>query len=138
LSIASAIEAETKPTARSRLTNGCTLPGVDGRRRSPPGRTAQALGVMVKLFLGRGRANGREVLLLGQLCPPCVGVIGLDEIEAVHRTIGEHQGFLKILPCDADYEAYQLVSAFAGKAEMEPINAEWRPMQPVALRVDAA
>jgi hypothetical protein len=93
---------------------------------------------MVKLFLGRGRANGREVLLLGQLCPPCVGVIGLDEIEAVHRTIGEHQGFLKILPCDADYEAYQLVSAFAGKAEMEPINAEWRPMQPVALRVDAA
>jgi len=39
-------------------------------------------GVMVKLYLGRGRANGRDVLLLGQLCPPCIGVVGLDEIEA--------------------------------------------------------
>jgi hypothetical protein len=27
----STVEAEPKPTARSRLTNGCTLPGVDGR-----------------------------------------------------------------------------------------------------------
>jgi hypothetical protein len=31
LSVASTVEAETKPTARSRVTNGCTLPGVDGR-----------------------------------------------------------------------------------------------------------
>jgi hypothetical protein len=31
LSVTSEDLADTKPTARSRVTNGCTLPGVDGR-----------------------------------------------------------------------------------------------------------
>lgn len=41
------------------------------------------------------------------ISPPCVGDIGLDEMEAAHRTTGQYQGSLKIVPSDADYEANQ-------------------------------
>ena len=94
--------------------------------------------IMGKLFLARARANNHEVLLLGQLYPPCVGVIDIDEVEALHGVVGTEGGTIKLCARDEDLDAFKLVAGFRGRAT-EPINPEWRPpVSPVSLGMDAA
>lgn len=94
--------------------------------------------IMGKIFLGRARVDGREALLLGQLYPPTVGLVGLEEVEALHGVVGAEGGNIKLCARDEDLDAFKLVAGFRGQAT-EPINPEWRPpVSPVSLGMDAA
>lgn len=93
--------------------------------------------IMAKIFLDRVRVDGREALLLGQLYPPTVGLVGLEKVEALHRVVGSAgHGNIKLCARDEDLEAFKLIAGFRGKAATEPIDPEWRP--PVSLGMDTA
>lgn len=64
-----------------------------------------------KLYLGRGDANGRPVVLLGQLAPPMVAVVPEDEIEALHPIVGA-VGFTPEMT-EKDKAALAIIAAFA-------------------------
>jgi len=85
---------------------------------------------MVKLFLARTRMDDRDVLLLGQLYPPCVGVVGLDEVEALHRVhASDGEGPIRLCARAEELEAFKLIAPFRSRDTVEPINPDWRPPQ---------
>ena len=78
---------------------------------------------MAKIYFARGVKDGREILLLGQLAPPCIGVVAAEEVAALHRVVGTAgEGSIEV----AEREAFNLISWCAGHAS-PPINPQWRP-----------
>ncbi len=67
---------------------------------------------MAKIFLSRTKCGERDVLLLGQLQPPCVGVVAVDEIEALHRIVGCADGKADLCAGKDELEAFQLIAPF--------------------------
>jgi hypothetical protein len=91
--------------------------------------------VMGKIYLNRVKLGDREAVLLGQIYPPTVGLVALDEIEALHRDVGCASQAIDLCARGEDRAAFDLLRPFAGKATA-PINPDWRP--PISLKADAA
>lgn len=80
---------------------------------------------MGKLFLDRGIRGGREVVLIAQFYPPTIAVIAVDDVEAMHRIVGEANRNIK--EWEAASEMFNLVAWARGTEATEPINPDWRP-----------
>jgi hypothetical protein len=89
-----------------------------------------------KIFLDRVVRAGREVLLLGQFNPPCIGVVPVDEIEAAHKIVrmenGSREAWLSVK------EEFNLIAWARGENTIQPINPEWRPPSPEQQALRAA
>jgi hypothetical protein len=80
------------------------------------------LGRVCKLFLDRCVRNGRELLLVGQLFPPAIGVVALDEIEALHRIVEMENGGREAW--QSVREEFNLIAWARGENTIAPINPE--------------
>ena len=74
---------------------------------------------VLKIFLARAHLGGRDVLLLGQVGPPCIIPLPIDEIESL---------FLIVKPTgpalcarEENREAWKLIEAFCDGAAIKPI-----------------
>jgi len=83
---------------------------------------------MGKVFLRRGTIGGRDAVMVAQLYPPTVGLIAVDEIEAMHAISGfDGRGEIRI----TEPEEWALIAwAGQGAAAMPPINPDWRRRPP--------
>lgn len=80
---------------------------------------------VAKFFLDLGIRGGREILLLGQLCPAAIAVIPIDDVAAMHLIDGLEK------PSDDAWEtaseALDLIAWARGDEASKPINPAWRP-----------
>lgn len=86
----------------------------------------RGIGGMVKIYLGRHPIDGADAILVGQLSPPTIGMVPLDEIEALHAVAGT-DGDWPEMPA-LERQALTLLKPLAYVAKPQrPINPGWRP-----------
>jgi len=86
-----------------------------------------------KIYIGTHRtAEGSEVVSVGQLYPPTACLVGIEEIEAMHKVACS--GVVNLCARPEEMEAFKMLAPFLTNSVRRPINSEWRP----AAQRDAA